>query len=197
MAKKQVLVRWCISAAPLLAIGCSGGAPAPDHISETQVSASDNVPTCDAQHHGRLQVSALIDGRSLLHVTPTGILWEHLDFAGPGMLDGQTVPTNISATIAGVSSSIAWCPIWANGCNTCDGSCGELRQPMRSLPLDFHAFPGSLTSFALTACDGRSSCRLAQAPTASNGFEAIIDFNDDPPGGDANYSATLDYCMGS
>jgi hypothetical protein len=137
---------------------------------------------------GSITVTALIDGQDLLHIMPTGLYWVHVTRAGPGMHASQTLPTTIISDTAG---NVSWCPQWANGCNTCDGSCGELRDPSTSAVFPLEVVPGTLVSATLT-CSGRGSCTLAQAPTREDP-EAIIDMNDVVPAGPSTYSATLSF----
>jgi hypothetical protein len=151
---------------------------------------------------GSTTVDATIDGRDLLTISPTSLTWHHLDYAGPGMHEGLALPTNITQNILGNTTVTPWCPIWDNNCNgvfdpacnTCDvnRSCGELRFPACTPPLSLSAWPELLTSFSF-ACTGRYQCTLIQSPTAANGNTAIVDFNDDPPGGPAPYSATFTF----
>ena len=137
---------------------------------------------------GSITVTALIDGEDVLHILPTGLYWEHVTRAGPGMHNFQTLPTTIASDTAG---NVSWCPQWANGCNTCDGSCGELRDRSTSAVLGLDVIPGTLVS-ATFACSGRNACRLVQLPT-SQSPEAIIDMDDISPAGPDTYSATLSF----
>jgi hypothetical protein len=151
-----------------------------------------------ACRHGVVQITSLIDGRDWLTISPDALRFEHLTWAGPGLETFRTEPTSVDTTFSAVSSHIDWCPIWANGCNTCDGSCGELRvEDILSDPLPGLFFPGPITNleFSCTGAEGRwlASCGLAQLPTAANGYNAIIDFDDDAAGGPAHYTARLSF----
>jgi hypothetical protein len=137
---------------------------------------------------GSITVTAVIDGQDLLHILPDGLYWVHVTRAGPGMHNSQTLPTMVISDTVG---NVSWCPKWANGCNTCDGSCGELRDRSTSEVFRLDVIPGILVS-ATFSCAGRGSCTLAQAPT-SDAPEAIVDMDDIAPGGPSTYSATLSF----
>jgi hypothetical protein len=141
---------------------------------------------------GSITITALIDGRSVLVIDGNQVSWNHFDYAGPGMHNYQTLPTEVSANNASGSNSYTWCPAWENGCNTCDGSCGELRESMTSLPLAIEpGLPPNIISAQLTPIACRYSCALWQSP--AGGGAAIIDLDDNPPGGPATYTVRLDY----
>jgi hypothetical protein len=187
--ERKVVYQCLMSLVSLGVLSCSSTDRATADKTVGSVVQRVSDPSCS----GTIQVSALIDGQSLLHIIPDGIYWEHISKAGPGLHASQTLPTSVTATIAGTTTSTDWCPIWENGCNTCDGSCGELRDPMFANPFFLQVLPKPLQHFELSACNGRNTCTLAQAPDASNGFDAIIDFDDVDPPGPAYYSATVSY----
>jgi hypothetical protein len=139
-------------------------------------------------YSGSITVTALIDGLDNLHVVPTGLFWEHLSHAGPGMHGYQTLPTTVTSDL---TCNGSWCPVWANGCNTCDGSCGELREKGQSATFSMNVFPGTIVSSSFS-CSGRGSCTLLQSPTG-NDPEAIIELDDVEPPGPSTYSATLSF----
>ncbi|MBN2576104.1 MAG: hypothetical protein JXP73_16200, partial [Deltaproteobacteria bacterium] len=151
-------------------------------------AAVTDVAVDGGPRSGSITVTALIDGEDLLHILPTGLYWEHVTRAGPGMHASQTLPTTITSDTVG---NVSWCPQWANGCNTCDGSCGELRDRSISAVFPLDVIPGILVSATLT-CSGRGSCSLVQVPT-SEAPEAVIDMDDVAPAGPSTYSATLSF----
>jgi len=170
--------------------GGSGGAsivPTYDGCTTHDCSVPD-VPWDGDRYTGSITVMALIDGRDNLHVVSTGLFWEHLSHAGPGMHGDQTLPTTVTSALTCNSS---WCPVWENGCNTCDGTCGELRQQSQSLTFPLTVFPGTIVSSTFS-CSGRGRCTLLQSPTADNP-EAIIELDDVEPPGPSTYSVTLAY----
>ena len=136
-------------------------------------------------------MTALIDGRDKLHILADGLYWEHLSKAGPGVHGNQTLPTTITSDAGNTTS---WCPIWSNGCNTCDGTCGELRNIDTSATFPRKTFPETMVG-ADFSCKGRNICELLQSPTPENP-EAIIDMDDISPAGPETYSATLTFMCG-
>jgi MYXO-CTERM domain-containing protein len=141
---------------------------------------------------GMLTVSAIIDGISYMRLSPDGISWEHSQWAAPGLHTPLRSPTAVALS-GPAEIAIDWCPVWANGCNTCDGTCGELRdQAMGSLPLRLPVFPGPVLGVAFE-CRSRGVCRLVQEPRADNGYTARIEMNDGPLPGYDRYEATLRY----
>ena len=144
---------------------------------------------------GTLTVSAVIDGISYLHFSPTGIFWQHSGWAAPGLHQPLHLPTKV--TLVGPAElALDWCPIWANGCDTCSGTCGELRnEAMLSRPLELPLFPGLLLGVTLE-CRARETCRLIEAPSAANGYAGVIEMNDSNTPGYEEYTAILhfEYC---
>jgi len=53
-----------------------------------------------------LVIAAVIDGRSDLHVTPTGIHWEHYSYSKPGMWRREVTPILVNGS--------EWSPEWQN-----------------------------------------------------------------------------------
>jgi hypothetical protein len=169
-------------------LGGSGGSTLQGTGGVASDAATADVAIDGGLRSGSITVTALIDGQDLLHIMPTGVYWEHVTRAGPGMHNYQTLPTDIKSDTAG---DVSWCPQWANGCNTCDGSCGELRDRSISAVLPLNVIPGIVVS-ATFACDGRNTCTLLQVPT-SDEPEAVIDMDDVAPAGPSTYSATLSF----
>jgi hypothetical protein len=152
-------------------------------------AAMDSAPSC-----GSITVTALIDGRDKLHIVADGLFWEHLSHAGPGMHNYQTLATIITSSTGSTGSTENWCPVWGNDCNTCDGTCGELRDTGTSDLFPMKVFPATMVSVGFT-CDGRNVCTLLQSPTPAKP-EAIIDMDDIEPPGPSTYSVTLSFRCG-
>jgi hypothetical protein len=118
----------------------------------------------------------------------------------------------VSVTSGSVEKALDWCPIWTNGCQSCDGSCNELLlgppgtydAPIASLPLGAAEligpsaafFPPALSNLTFSCEGGQErggACTLLQSPVPQNGNIAIIDFDDNAPFGPSLYTATLGF----
>jgi len=162
------------------------------------VAGETGDPTCG---HSVIEVTSLIDGLDRLSIASELLWFDHLTQAGPGLESFRTESTRVDVSIGETTESVAWCPIWENDCNTCDGSCGELRAgPVRSRPLCGEYFPGSISNltFSCTGAEERpgASCTLTQEPSEANGQLAIVTFDDDLAGGPTYYTARLEFDYG-
>jgi hypothetical protein len=137
-----------------------------------------------------LKIDAYIDGRDLLIVDDDTLQWHHLDYAAVGRWLGANEPTYLSLWIDGTLAldNYAWTPVWP------DPPPSEIRYEAYSdiLAIPFVVVPDSAASVVLTPLIGRYSISTLQGPSALNGYELVLDFNDDPPSGAAWYSARVD-----
>ncbi|MGA8150060.1 MAG: hypothetical protein WB952_03865 [Terriglobales bacterium] len=136
-----------------------------------------------------LSVTAWIDGRDLLYITPNGIHWHHLDYAAVGRLGGQNLPAGLFMNRRGPNTlDLSWIPGWPCVSWECrgeemDSSSFVLGEP---LPSQYQ-----LTGFKVIRA--RYSVRVYQYPSADNEYTTIIDFNDDPSGGADWYTVKLTF----
>ncbi len=142
-----------------------------------------------------MEVRAFIDGRDDLHVQGDRVWWEHGDFAGPGLLGAADQPTFLSTTTTSGTSDVTWCPVWSDGCNTCDGSCDELRAPTVSEPDETlsTSLPAEAQDVVLTRAACRGSCTIVQQPSAEDGYELVVELDDDRICGADWYDVALTY----
>ena len=134
-----------------------------------------------------LSVQAWIDGRDLLHISPNGLYWHHLDYAAVGRLEGANQPTKIlMRSYAGLSRRAPWHPEW----NCPDWECRDYQTDSSTfrfgLPL-----PSKYQLISVGILQERQSITVYQYPSAANGYETIIDFNDDGWGGADWYAIQL------
>jgi len=138
-----------------------------------------------------LEVSALIDGRDQLIIRGNTLQWHHFDFAAVGRIGGLNEPTVISTTLDGnpVLDHVSWIPDWPSP------PPDEIRfETFSSVFTGLVPAIASENSFVtLKAVDARSSVRLAQLPARGNAFTTILEFNDDPFPGPAQYDALLTF----
>jgi hypothetical protein len=128
-------------------------------------------------------VSALIDGRSVIEIRNGQLWWHHLDYAAPGLLANNNVPTSVNG--------YAWYPQWPgfSGEVRC-GGCLSTKLDLVTAGIYLGPAP-RLTS--MTIVSARYSATVLTTPSAANGFLTEIDLNDDPLAGGATYTVTLHY----
>jgi hypothetical protein len=129
------------------------------------------------------ELQAQIDGRSQLVLDDHTAQWLHFDFAAPGQYFCSkriVQPTLING--------IAWYPEWPVGrdCErrSCNCSSGVFEGVVP-------AVPDRLMGATLELVDARGSCTIVEAPTRSNGFRVVVEFNDDDFEGAAWYDVEL------
>lgn len=128
---------------------------------------------------------AWIDGRDFLYVQSNNVFWRHWDYNIPGREDGHFDPTYISTTLDGVPvlTNYAWYPDWPNG-----GGYGAFSSAFTGLT---PAAPTMDSIFTWEVLAARYSLTLNDGPNSGNGYNAVFDFNDDPPGGASWYGVKM------
>lgn len=145
----------------------------------------------DGNHLVKVTVTAWVDGRDLLYITPSSVHWQHLDLALPGKRNAN-YPTGF--VMANVDPDLAlvmnWFPRWK--CPPENPGCYSLEVDSSILPLGM-PLPSEyqLTDFQVQ--QGRSSLTVYQYPSLSNDYTTILDFNDDLWGGADWYAAQLTF----
>lgn len=132
------------------------------------------------------------DGRDWLILQGGTVQWEHFDYTVPGLEDAWDEPTWITTTYDGVTNlnNYAWYPSWTNEVGS-----GVYSSLFTNLA---PCLPGQpLANFQLQVLAARSSMSLIQAPSASNAYTTIVEFNDDPINGADYYEALLTYSFDS
>lgn len=136
-------------------------------------SARSTVPAGGEwiMHEVTYDVRADIDGHSELTLSGNSAKWHHTDYAAPGRSGAE--PTIINGT--------RWFPVWPHpGENRdCDCYSSTFENVVPKLPSN-----AVLTSVQAVSC--RDSCSV----TYHHGT-LVIDFNDDPSGGDAWYEVKV------
>lgn len=135
-----------------------------------------------------IDVKTCIDGQTLLLIQGNTLQWHNLQFEVPGVhssCPAGSQPTFISTTLDGVPvlTNFAWTPTWSNGTSG-DVFSSIFTELTPSLP-------GSDTNVSLSVIQARNSLTTNQLPTAGNGYELILDFNDAPLGGPAIYEGEV------
>ncbi len=124
-----------------------------------------------------VHVQAWIDGRSQLILTGATAQWQHFDFAAPGRLNCDTgspsEPTNLDF--------IAWNPVWPDvpSCENrfCGGCFSDVYSGI-SPPLPATEFRPSVVPWSI-----RGDVSIVDLPSSTNGFQTVIEFNDNSYGG--------------
>jgi outer membrane protein assembly factor BamB len=141
----------------------------------TRVLDSSVVGQAPQHRHVRVTyfVRADIDGHSQLTLSGRTARWYHIGFAAPGRLDGKNDPTIINGA--------RWYPTWPQPGENRDCGCysSTFRKVVPRVPA--RAF---LSSFQKVSCRDSCSARFSHGAV-------VIDFNDDPSGGDAWYKVRV------
>ena len=149
------------------------------------------LPAASAQTSlQNLSVTALVDGRDLLYITPQAIHWHHLDYVAVGLYGGN-FPTGLAMNNHKPNRQyLSWIPQWP--CPPDNPACVWLQVDSSEfrfaspLPSQYQ-----LTKLSVTQAPGGGSVSVYQSPDPDNGYITIVDFNDDPLGGPHFYTAVL------
>jgi len=131
-----------------------------------------------------IRVEALIDGRSQLILRANTAQWHHFDFAAPGRHLFVNVPT--------VINGVDWFPDWPDIPNKENRDCNCFSDVFNGVvpPL-----PQTNTQITFRTIQSRHITHIVQLPTASNNYTLIIEFDDNPVGGDDNYIVEIDFTI--
>ena len=140
--------------------------------------------TAVASPQEAIHIRANIDGRSRLVLDDHTARWHHLDFAAPGRhncnLGVPTQPTLISGQ--------AWWPQWPDAPD-CENRFCDCDSEVHAGFLS--GLPNEDFTVSLELVEGRGLCTIVQHPSAANGYAVVIEFDDNPFGGDAWYEINL------
>ncbi len=128
-----------------------------------------------------LNVQALIDGRSQLHIQGGDVYWQHYDYDAPGWRTDHYDPTTLNG-----DDWYPW-PDSAGGNTNCNG-CVSPTHAVLTPPL-----AASSTPVQLSIVTARQSVTIVQQPSEANGYEAVIEFNDNAYGGSDWYEVDITY----
>ncbi|WP_347989878.1 hypothetical protein [Methylomonas sp. AM2-LC] len=144
-----------------------------------------------------LEVTANIDGRSDLIISGNNVTWQQFDYGTVGLYN-----PDFSSTILSMTSTVnnnqslnyyVWNPTWPDmttGLNSYGNDGGVLSSTFSGL---YPGAPQQPFIVTLTTEVGRGTISLIQLPTLSNHYTTIVDFNDNPIGGSANYKALINF----
>jgi len=127
-----------------------------------------------------ITVEAWIDGRSQLIISGNTAQWYHLDYSAPGR-GGVTYPT--------VINGVDWYPVWP-------GDPGDPDNYFCSCYSDVFAgvnppLPSSAIPVGLNIIQARDTVSIIQQPDPGNGYELIVEFDDNALGGADWYEIEL------
>lgn len=128
------------------------------------------------------------DGRDWLILQGSTVQWQHYDYELPGTWNGANYPTWITTTYNGITNlnSYPWYPDWSGG-----GGVGAYSSQFNSLVPILPSWP--LSNFQMQIIAARDSMTVIQAPSATNAYKTIVEFNDDPSSGAIFYETLLTY----
>jgi len=138
-----------------------------------------------------LDFTAEIDGQSLLLIQGNTLQWQNVSFCAPGQhtnsCGDSNLPTTITTTDNGVTvmSAYQWYPTWPSGnSGSVDSSIFAGLDP---------GLPATALTVALTVEEARESLTIDQQPTAANGYQLVLDFDDVNEGSSAYYEGQLSF----
>jgi VCBS repeat-containing protein len=143
--------------------------------------------------HTQVHIRALVDGHDQLIVDDGKLRWEHFDNVVVGWWNGNSYvnePTYVNVTNGVSTYSVDWTPQWRIFLSP-----DPLRSHGISSALDLTQF-GDFTkdsTVTMTVTNARDSVSLVGLPTQANGWQARVDFNDNPSGASDWYDITLDF----
>jgi hypothetical protein len=134
-----------------------------------------------------LDVQAYIDGRDRLHFQGGSLWWEHFDYAAVGRHVGDYT-TNLTVDS---NPTIYWLPNW----------------PGHPFPDQIYstyaisdaytglspALPAMAQTVGFTSVSAREYAGIVSQPDAGNGYELVVEFNDNGYGGSTWYEVKLEY----
>jgi hypothetical protein len=132
------------------------------------------------------EVQAFVDGRSLLIFQGDTLQWHNLTWTAPGIPGSDNYPTTISSTLNAAvhMNAVNWYPSWPGG------SFGDQwSSVLTGMDPDM---PGAeALSVNLTVLQARDALSILTLPSSGNGYQLILDFDDDTSGGAAWYGARV------
>jgi prepilin-type N-terminal cleavage/methylation domain-containing protein len=172
----------------------TGGISVKAHINSVGGISKGNAITkiigkCSGKQEkvGNLNIEVSIDYWDYLHISPKGIYWRHRGLGLPGLYpwpQGKDRYTHINGA--------SWLPKWEKVNRN-----GIHGPPQNSSIWETDMLPNihnyKKITFDVKKSIGRwKAPAVAQEPAASNGYEAVIEFDDRPPGGSDWYAIDID-----
>ena len=139
----------------------------------------------------RLHILNEIDGRSRLIVNNFRAFYHHDDFAAPGRLNyhgecQEHDPDCAQRPEPTFINGDEWMPDWPGEGENRDCHC-ESSEYFAPWPL----VPQSESQVSLNVIQARHVVRIVEEPSAENGYTFVIEFDDNPPGGDDWYEVEV------
>jgi len=127
-----------------------------------------------------IRIEAIIDGRSNLILHNNKAQWHHINWAAPGRLDFSSDPTIINGD--------KWYPVWPDVPDEENRSCDCFSDVFKSVK---PTLPKKNTNVDLILIQSRGETAIVQYPSKKNGYELILEYNDNPFGGSDTYIVDL------
>lgn len=146
------------------------------------VHGEDAVRTLFCDFDGTIRIKAHIDGRSQLVLRGDSARWHHFDYAAPGRHEFMNEPT--------VINNSSWFPVWPDFPDAENRDCRCLSDVFEGV-----ASPLPTADFVekVIPVQSRGDIRVVQRPTAENGYTLVIEFDDNPIPGSADYIVDVHY----
>jgi hypothetical protein len=145
------------------------------------------LPLCLQADVYTYRVTACIDGEDHLILNGSGLQWEYNSYTPVGQPRpecGSSTIVNTALNGGAVLTSAVFDPVFPGNPNPLSGTTSQL---FALSPV----FPSDISSYSLTVLQGRESLTVSQAPSASNGWTMILDFDDAATSGAAIYEAEV------
>lgn len=122
-----------------------------------------------------LTIEALVDGRSWLILQKNTLQWYHLDYAAPGRLEFQDVPTLVNGK--------EWFPVWPDIPDAENRDCYCYSSTFKGVKPVFNA----KKLVEINVLQGRGVVSFVQYPAPENDNTLILEIDDNPYGGAVMY----------
>ena len=168
----------------VLVVACDATVPTAVPSTTASFTASPTDALLDASvavAGSKINVSALIDGRSRLILRGNTAQWNHFDFAAPGLWSGRNEPTIINGK--------EWFPKWPgqSGEVRCGGCFSDVFTGVNP------ALPSAPVVIGVVGIVARVAVAIIQQPAPNNDYTAIIEFNDNGPFGGDRYRVDVTF----
>lgn len=127
-----------------------------------------------------LTIEAWVDGRSWLILRKNTLQWYQLEFAAPGRLEFADLPTLVNGE--------EWYPVWPDVPDAENRDCYCYSSVLKGVKPFLHR---NKLPVEINVLESRGPVSIVEYPSAENDYAMIIEFDDNGPGGAANYKIEI------
>jgi hypothetical protein len=127
-----------------------------------------------------LTIEAWVDGRSWLILRKNTLQWYQLEFAAPGRLEFANLPTIVNGE--------EWYPVWPDVPDAENRDCYCYSSVLKGVKPFLHR---NKLPAEINVLEARGAVTIVEFPSAENDYAMVIEFDDNGPGGAANYKIEI------